>query len=166
MQPPSGGTEVVRALKPTMAFYRFLYDTVGEDWVWTQRRLIGAVELLATIHQPEIDIRVLWVHGVPAGFAELFFPEDRDVGIHYFGLMPEFIGWGLGRYFLDWTVRHAWQKGASRLWVNTCDLDHPRALAGYEAAGFLVYDREESREALLEGMTLPQHVGDRPLEPP
>ena len=166
LQPPMAGTEIVRVLAPTAAFYRFLYDTVGGGWVWTQRRLLSDEELVAAVRDPSIDIRVLWLHGTPAGYSELRAFEDGEMAIWYFGLMPEFIGQGLGRYFLDWTVRHAWRRSPSRLWVHTCDLDHPRALAGYEAAGFQLFDREEASEVLLEGMALPQHVAGRTLNPP
>ncbi|MEM7045091.1 MAG: N-acetyltransferase, partial [Pseudomonadota bacterium] len=32
--------EVRRAVRPTVAFYRYLYDTVGGDWSWAGRRLM------------------------------------------------------------------------------------------------------------------------------
>jgi len=163
LQPPGSGIEVVRALEPTVSFYRYLYDTVGADWLWTRRRLLDDADLAAIIRDPGVDIRVLWCHGVPAGFAELDVREAPDVELAYFGLIPEFIGRGLGRYLLDWAVRHAWTRGAGRLWVHTCDLDHPRAVATYEAAGFELYDRDECEETVMEGMALPAHAAERPV---
>ena len=165
-QPPCEGTEIVRALAPTLAFYRFLYSGVGGPWVWWSRGHMPDDELSAIIGDPLTDIRVLWVHGVPAGYAELDGRKGDDVELAYFGLMPEFIGRGLGAYLLDWTVRHAWRRPIRRFWVHTCDLDHPRAFAGYEKAGFELFDREDGYEYLLEGMTLPQHVADRAIEKP
>ena len=166
LQPPLDGVEIVRSLEPTVSFYRFLYGTVGGSWLWSQRRLVPDEELLAAIRDPAVDLRVLWLHGTPAGYSELRSFDDGEMAIWYFGLMPEFIGKGLGRYFLDWTVRHAWRHGPRRLWVHTCDLDHPRALDGYITAGFEVFDKEEAHELVLNGMEIPQHVAGRAIEPP
>jgi len=165
VQPPMPGLEVVRALHPTLSFYRYLYDAVGGPWVWTKRRLMAEDELRAIIEDERVDIRVLWRPGVPAGYAELDFCGGDDVELAYFGLLPAFIGQRLGRYLLDWSVRHAFFKGARRLWVHTCDLDHPRALDAYIEAGFEPFDREEGEELLIEGMALPAHAADRTVRP-
>lgn len=165
LQPPVQGTEVVRAIAPPVHFYRYLYDTVGAGWLWNRRRLMGDEALAAIVQAPAIDIRVLWLHGVPAGFAELDFSDFPDVGMSLFGLMPEFIGQRLGPWFLDWAIRHAFHKGATRFHLNTCDLDHPKALATYEAAGLEAYDRAEAFETLIEGMALPAHARNRPVLP-
>ena len=36
--PPRGDLSIVQAVRPTVSFYRYLYDTVGEPWLWTDRR--------------------------------------------------------------------------------------------------------------------------------
>lgn len=164
-QPPLPGTAIVRALAPTVHFYRYLYDTVGGPWLWTRRRLIDDAALASLIGAPTTDLRVLWLHGVPAGYVELDFADHPDVKIAYFGLMPEFTGKGLGPYLLDWAIRHGFAAGAARLHLDTCDLDHPKALATYEAAGFVAYDRSESLETLLDGTSLPAHARDKPILP-
>jgi GNAT superfamily N-acetyltransferase len=165
VQPSVPGTEIVRALEPTVHFYRYLYDTVGAPWLWNRRRLLDDATLARQIRAPTTDLRVLWVHGVPAGYVELDFADLPDVAIAYFGLVPEFTGRGLGPYLLDWTIRHGFAKGAGRLHLNTCDLDHPKALRTYEAAGFQAYDRTESFETLLDDMTLPAHAQGKPILP-
>ena len=58
----------------------------------------------------------------------------------YFGLFPAFIGKGLGKYLLAWALDRAWSFNPRRVWVHTCDLDHPAALPNYLRAGFTVYD--------------------------
>ena len=165
LQPPLPGTEIVRALSPTVHFYRYLYDTVGDPWLWNRRRLMDDATLASLIQAPTTDLRVLWVHGVPAGYVELDFADLPDVNIAFFGLVPEFTGQGLGPYLLDWTIRHGFAKGAGRLHLNTCDLDHPKALRTYEAAGFEAYDRTETFETLLKGMELPAHARHKPILP-
>jgi hypothetical protein len=80
---------------------------------------------------------VLHAGGVPAGYAEFNRKNLPVMAIAYFGLMPDFIGRGLGKYFLNWAVDHAWSyDGVERVTVDTCSLDHPRALSSYQRAGF------------------------------
>jgi GNAT superfamily N-acetyltransferase len=165
LQPPVDGTEIVRALMPPVHFYRYLYDTVGGPWLWNRRRMMADADLEAIVQASTVDLRVLWVHGVPAGYTELDFAEQPDVNLAFFGLMPDFTGLGLGPWLLDWTVRHAFGKGATRLHLNTCDLDHPKALQTYEAAGFEAYDQSSSFEILLDGMSLPAHARHKPVMP-
>jgi GNAT superfamily N-acetyltransferase len=139
--PPRAGIEVRRAVRPTVGFYRFLYDAIGRDWLWYERTLLTDAQLAATIHDPKVEVNVLWAEGVPAGLAELDSREAPDIELAYFGIVSEFIGQGLGRLLLDWAVHHAWRSQPRRFWVHTCDLDHPRALGVYQKAGFRIYDR-------------------------
>jgi len=156
LAPPRAGLEIRAAHRPTVSFYRYLYDTIGEDWTWVVRRLLSDAELRALLDDPAVEVNVLWADGVPAGLAELDRRLSPDVELAYFGLLPDFIGQGLGRWLLDWTIRHAWRTGARRLWVHTCDLDHPRALGVYRKSGFRVYDRRLEQLLLPEGMRPPE----------
>jgi GNAT superfamily N-acetyltransferase len=149
---PRPGLEIRLARRPSVAFYRFLYAAVGEPWTWTVRRWLSDAELRAILDDPRIEVNVLWADGVPAGYVELDRREPPDVEIAYFGLMPEFIGRGLGAYLLDWAIRHAWRARPRRLWLHTCDLDHPRALAFYQKLGFRIYDRRTTEAVLPPDM--------------
>ena len=113
--PPRDGLAVVHARKPTVAYYRFLYDAVGRDYDWTSRKKLCDAELAALLNDPRLEVHVLMAEGVPAGFAELDRRFDGEIELVQFGLMPEFIGQGLGRYFLQWTTtrRGATDPGAS-----------------------------------------------------
>jgi GNAT superfamily N-acetyltransferase len=141
LPPPRTGIEVRRAIRPTIGFYRYLYDAIGAEWTWYERKLLRDVELAAIIHDPGVEVNVLWADGVPAGLAELDFREPPGVELAYFGVLPDFIGQGLGRFLLNWAVHHVWRGRPRRFWVHTCDLDHPRALGVYQKAGFRIYDR-------------------------
>jgi len=141
--PPHGTkTALLRARRPTIAFYRFLYDTVGEPWLWYERRAMDDATLNAIIRDDGVEIYVLYVDGVPAGFAELDRRAGTEIELAYFGLMPEFIGRGLGRFLLTWAIDTAWSHEPERLWVNTNSLDHPKALALYQRCGFRPYKQE------------------------
>ncbi|MEW6281673.1 MAG: GNAT family N-acetyltransferase [Candidatus Eremiobacterota bacterium] len=134
------GTSVMRSEEPTASFYRFLYHTVGEPWHWLDRRQLSDDELLSRL--ADAELYVLYDRGTPAGYSELV-PRGPEVKLEYFGLMPEFVGRGLGGWFLEWTVRRAWNREAvSRVWVHTCTLDHPAALPLYRKVGFQIYDRK------------------------
>lgn len=142
---PRPGLLALHARMPTVGYYRFLYDAVGSPWQWVSRKKKSDDELKQIIHDPSVELHVLHVEGVPAGFVELDRRFAEEVEIGQFGLVPEFIGQGLGRYFLRWAVECAWRTAPKRVWLHTCDKDHPRALPNYLAAGFAVY-REEWKE--------------------
>jgi GNAT superfamily N-acetyltransferase len=137
--PPRAGLTVVHARKPTLAYYRFLYDGVGRDYDWTGRKKLSDADLVALLHDRRLEVHVLMVEGVPAGFAELDRRVEREIELVYFGLMPEFIGQGLGKYFLQWTIDQAWSYAPRRFWLHTCTKDHPAALPNYLTAGFGIY---------------------------
>jgi len=134
-QPP-GALALVRADPPTVSFYRYLYDTVGEPWLWHERRRMGDAELAAAVADPRVEVYVLYVSGTPAGYIEIDRREAPVADLAYFGLVPEFIGLKLGPWLLDWGIRRAWQDGTTILLVNTCTFDHPKALPLYRSMGF------------------------------
>ncbi len=136
---------LLRAERPSLAFYRYLYNAVGEPWRWYERNAMRDDKLEAIVTDDQVEIYVPYVGGVPAGYAELDFRQMPNVELAYFGLIPAFIGRGLGRWLLDWAIDTAWSRNPSRLWVNTCTLDHPTALSVYQKAGFTPYDQRTIR---------------------
>ena len=148
--PPAGKLAIFRAEQPTVSFYRYMYDTVGEPWTWTDRRQLTDDELTAIIHDPDVAIYVLYVAGVPAGFVELDGRVEGAVELTYVGLVPEFVSRGLGGYLLDWAVSAAWLMAPKRVWLHTCSLDHPSALPMYQRAGFVPYDQQIETVAALD----------------
>lgn len=142
-KPPALKLAVLKAENISVAYYRFLYAEVGRDWTWYERRGVADADLAVQIQDPQVDVFVLHVGGQPAGYVEL----DRrrlpdEVEIRFFGLMAGFIGRGLGPWLLDWGVREAWRHAPRRLCVNTCSLDHPKALALYQRIGFAAVSQE------------------------
>jgi GNAT superfamily N-acetyltransferase len=140
--PPREGLAVVHARRPTVAYYRFLYDALGRDYGWPRCKKLSDAELAALLNDPRLEVHVLIAEGVPAGFAELDRRVDGEIKLAQFGLMPEFIGQGLGRYFLQWSIDRAWRYGPRGWWLHTCTQDHPEALPKYLKAGFAAYKEE------------------------
>ena len=145
--PPAGasqnlpdGVEVVRLDPVQVEAYRYLYESVGRNYNWVDRTLMSDEQLKTLIEPTSIEVHVLQVDDQPAGFCELSFAVPAEVELVYFGLFPRVIGRGLGRAFLNWTIRYVFDRGSARFWLHTCDLDHPAALPNYQRSGFEVYD--------------------------
>ncbi|MBF2761424.1 MAG: GNAT family N-acetyltransferase [Ectothiorhodospiraceae bacterium AqS1] len=139
----------LRALDPPVSFYRYLYNTVGAKWYWYERRELTDDALEDIIRDPLVEILVPYCRGVPAGYVELDCRCEKEVKIAYFGLIPEFIGKGIGPSLLDRAIRSAFagndrRSKPERLWLHTCTLDHPAALSVYLRAGFSICGRKEA----------------------
>jgi GNAT superfamily N-acetyltransferase len=145
---PRDGLTVVQAQSPTVPYYRFLYEAVGKEYYWLSRRKLPDAELAEIIHNPLNDLHVLHVEGTPAGFAELDCRKQNEVELVQFGLMPDFIGQGLGKWFLQWTIDKVWSHQPKRFWLHTCTLDHDAALPTYKKAGFIQFKQEDIHREL------------------
>jgi ribosomal protein S18 acetylase RimI-like enzyme len=141
--PPALKLAVLRAEAISVPFYRYLYNTVGAPWLWYERRLLSDADLDTVIRHPDVDVFVLYAGGEPAGYAELDRRAMPDIELVFFGLMPHFIGRKLGPWLLHWVIDAAWAREPQRLWLHTCNLDHPRAIAHYQRAGFVPFKQEQ-----------------------
>ncbi len=142
---PRAGLSVIYAQTPSVPYYRFLYNAVGEDYRWLSRRVLSDAELATIIKHPLVELHVLYAEGTPVGFAELDRRQAGEIELVQFGIMPAFHGQGLGTWFLQWVIDKAWSYGPKRFWLHTCTLDHPRALPMYQKAGFLLFKQEDIR---------------------
>jgi prephenate dehydrogenase len=149
---PDAGWRLERMRSCPAVFYRFLYREVGRPWHWIDRLPWPDERIRAHVDSPAIELWLLTHETVPAGFAELERAADGSVEIVYFGLLPDFIGRRVGRAFLAAVLDRAWEGATTRVWVHTCTLDHPRALATYLDGGFVAV-REEPYTARLESAT-------------
>lgn len=146
--PPREELTVLHVRTPSVPYYRFLYNAVGKEYHWLSRRKLSDDQLAAILNDPLNEVHVLHVDGSPAGFAELDRRQPDEVELVQFGLMSDFIGQGLGSWFLQWTVDKVWSGRPKRFWLHTCTLDHPAALSTYKKAGFVEYKQEEIRREL------------------
>jgi GNAT superfamily N-acetyltransferase len=150
--PPNARLE--RVVDISADFSKFLYRSVGSGWNWTDRLPLTRGQWDAILRTPGSETWVLWLDGSPAGYIELAGrrgPEGSEVEILYFGLFPEFLGRGLGGALLAEGIGQAWQLDnrwqgflpVRRVWVHTCSLDGPAALANYVSRGMRVFKTEE-----------------------
>ncbi len=140
---PPGKVSILRAENPPIHFYRYLYDLVGGPWNWMSRKRLSDADLSALIHAPQTQLYVLHIGGVPAGMGEIDGTRPPVAEIRFFGLAPEFIGLGFGRYFLANIVDLAWATNPDEVRIETCTLDHPAALPLYQKFGFAVFDQQK-----------------------
>ncbi|WP_166829742.1 GNAT family N-acetyltransferase [Thalassoroseus pseudoceratinae] len=143
LEPPRDGLTVIHAVNPSVPYYRFLYNAVGENYRWLSRRKLSDEELTEIIHDPLDDVLVLHLDGTPIGFAEICRREPANIELVQFGLMPDWHGQGIGSWFLRWVIDKIWQGSPQRFWLHTCTFDHPAALAMYQKAGFVLYDEKQ-----------------------
>jgi GNAT superfamily N-acetyltransferase len=140
--PAVGSMRLERAVHPPASFYRYLYREVGRAYRWTDRLNWTDDQVRAHLARDAISLWIMYSEGSPAGYFELERHPDGSTEIAYFGLLPEFIGRGLGKVMLSEAVDRAWQTDATRVWLHTCSLDDPAALPNYLSRGFTPFKEE------------------------
>jgi GNAT superfamily N-acetyltransferase len=125
---------------------RFLYVAVGGPWAWIDKLVWSEEQWREYAESEQVRTFVGSYDASPAGYYELRRDDQGGVEIAYFGLLPTFLGRGLGGALLTHALEAAWQMNPQRVWVHTCTLDHPAALANYQARGMTIY-RVESHQA-------------------
>lgn len=133
------GFDVMKCLLPLPEYNRFFYVHVGKAWQWRTRLEWSRERWLAYLDREALQTWVGYLHGTPVGYFELEMQDEQDVELAYFGLLPQFVGQRLGGLLLSKAIESAWKMGGKRVWLHTCTLDHPYALANYQARGFQIY---------------------------
>ena len=141
-RPPLSELAVFRVKQPSLPFSRFLYNEVGQPWLWYERRAMADADLQEILCHEKVHVYVLYRGGEPAGYVELDYRQKNEVEVAFFGRLPWHIGSGSGPWFLEWAVNTAWTDKPKKLIVNTCNLDHPKAIIVYQQAGFRPYRQE------------------------
>ena len=128
---------------PQWELNRFLYQLVGAPWQWHAKLRWSDEQWRAWAENPDLRTFIGWHSGTIAGYYELHRQAAGNVEIAYFGLAPRFIGKGLGGDLLSRCIADAWSWDARRVWVHTCSLDHPSALANYQSRGLRIFAEDQ-----------------------
>jgi GNAT superfamily N-acetyltransferase len=142
VRPMSRPLQLVRIERPDLTAYRDLFRRIGTEWLWFSRLVMADETLRGILESPDVEVYVLREGRRDIGLLELDFRTPGDCELAFFGLVPEAIGSGLGRYLMDQALARAWARPIRRLWVHTCTFDHPSAVAFYTRSGFRVYALE------------------------
>jgi GNAT superfamily N-acetyltransferase len=135
---------------------RDTWTRIGAPHGWTRRAKWSDDEWLTRLAPPEVRGFLALIGGEVAGYLELEADRDGNVGIAFFGLVPEFVGKGFGGAFLTAATKLAWSLTSAggtprkRVWLQTSSRDHPNALPNYEARGFRIFRRERRSVDLTE----------------
>ena len=156
---PKPDYELLLAEAITPEYARFLFATVGRDWHWQSRLPWTHGRWQQHLARTSVAVFIAYRAGAPVGYFELNVGDDRAnddraasdgaVELVFFGLMPGNSGSGLGGHLLADAVERARKLGSGRVWVHTCDHDHPHALANYQARGFRVFKVEDAEEQIV-----------------
>ena len=136
--PMGQNVALIRAKEPPVGYFLYLYGAVGAEYEWTDRFAETEAAQRAFVHDPKVELFTMLVDGWPGGFFVLDTRVAETCDLAYFGLLPEAHGRGLGKWLLATAVAMGWEReGVRRMTVNTCSLDHPRALPLYQKLGTL-----------------------------
>ena len=156
---PPGAWTLRRVETPALDWFRDLYRRVGEEWLWFSRLQMTDAELAAIIHSPLVEVYALVQDGRDEGLLELDFREAGHCELVFFGVTAKLIGSGAGRWLMNRALELMWSRPVARVWVHTCTLDHPAAVAFYQRSGFRPFRRQVEIEddPRLDG-TVPRDV--------
>lgn len=154
------GVRIERVEYPSPELARWLYSVVGGPWRWYERLSWTHQQWANELAEAGSEIWLLSYKGTPAGYCQLAAHIETSGGVPateteilYFGLLDIARGQGIGKIFLQTMIQRAWDLGqrhplpaVQRVWVHTCTLDGPYALANYRARGMTVYGNHTEKE--------------------
>ncbi len=139
-------------LTPNPTEYLNLYKSIGEPWGWTGRLLLTEQALSEKLNDPSNEVWLFKLDGQLKGYFEIDRSEEGKAELVYLGLLPEEIGKGYGKSFLDAAIATA-AKNNNQVWLHTCEHDHPKALASYVNAGFEIVSESIEEEYYPKGFS-------------
>ncbi|RLD66215.1 MAG: N-acetyltransferase [Bacteroidetes bacterium] len=128
--------------------YKLRYHKVGGKWNWANRLIMDDDKLRSLLNDPKNEIYYAYYNNSFVGYFELDC-HQKDVELVYFGLLPEFMGKGLGKLLMQSVLQRANQHQTQRLWLHTCEFDSPQALNFYIKNGFIIYDEKIEDQLII-----------------
>jgi GNAT superfamily N-acetyltransferase len=118
---------------------------IGAAYSWKSARRTEGEWAVWFAEHPDRTFWLLSFEGEPAGMVTCDLHPGGEAEIATFGLLPEFVGKGLGGFALTLGVQQAWALAPSvnRVWLHTSTWDHPRALPNYHRRGFRTFKTEQ-----------------------
>ena len=147
-EPDTHPYQLLKVKHPLPELNRFLYATVGASCMWYMRLPWKWQQWHDYVARKSIETWVAYQGATPIGYFELEKQSRGSTEIAYFGLIPEFVGQGLGRQLLQDAINKAWETADNRIWLHTCTLDHDNALPNYLNRGFKVFKEEDFEDMI------------------
>ena len=122
---------------------KFFYKNVGKNHRWIDRLIWTDLNWIEYVSNKKLFTYVLKEKNEIAGYYELLFYENnKEAEIAYFGILEEYYEKNLGGYLLSEAIKSSFNMGSERVWVHTCSLDHKNALKNYLARGMKNFKSE------------------------
>jgi GNAT superfamily N-acetyltransferase len=116
-----------------------MYRRVGADYEWIDRLRWGDKQWQRWADR--VETHLVELDGRACGYFELELESSNSAKVSIFGLLGEYHGRGIGGHALTAALRRGLEL-RPRVWLTTCTLDGPHALANYEARGMRAFRRE------------------------
>ena len=98
---------------------RSFYDQVGDPWNWHDKRIWSDDAWRAYVARDSLRTFVASYDRALAGYFELSHDAETGVEIAYLGLLPTFVGKGLGGALVTSALEEAWRMEPRRVWLHT-----------------------------------------------
>ena len=141
--------EVKESPEISVEAFLSLYEKVGKNYEWTDQFLKGKEEVGSFLEHDSVKVFQLYFDRSLAGFFVLDFRINKICDLSYFGLIPDYLGNGLGSYMIKYAILTAWNRDIKKMLVNTNTLDHERALTLYKKYGFQIIRVEKHTRILF-----------------
>jgi GNAT superfamily N-acetyltransferase len=138
VEPAPDGYVLRRLGREDATLHRKLYRDIGEPWLWSGLLMKSKGEMEAYLADPKVLSFAAFDGGKAIAMLDLEVSHE-GIEIVYFGLAPAYTGKGAGGWLMAETIRITREAGQSRLWLHTCNFDHPRAISFYQKQGFAIY---------------------------
>ena len=102
---PSEDIFISNSVKPSSRYFFDLYKAVGGDYEWTDKFELPTSEIDFFLCHPLVRMFTFFKDGWTAGFFMLDYRVTGICDLAYFGLVPEAIGFGYGKYMLKVAVK-------------------------------------------------------------
>ena len=130
--------------KKNININKFFYRQVGKDHFWRDRLLWSDNEWKKYVNNKYLETGILKINDNLVGFYEQEFHKDKnEMELINMGILKEYQGQKLGSFLLKHIIYNTFDRGAERLRVHTCSLDHKYALNNYLSKGLSIYREEE-----------------------
>ena len=123
---------------------KFFYREIGKKHRWVDRLSWSNETWINYLSNKNLHTCVLKKNDDLVGYYEkIYYEENNEFEIAYFGIMEEYIGKGYGGYLLSEALENCLKEKVKRIWVHTCSLDHENAIKNYLARGMKLYKEEK-----------------------
>jgi ribosomal protein S18 acetylase RimI-like enzyme len=148
----------IRPINNDPAINHMFFLLVGLPWSWYSRLLWTPQDYRLHFRKKEVSTYLAFSGKSLAGYFELEKSDSSGMEIKYVGLLPRYTGKGLGGYLISHAVESAFITGIERVWLHTCNNDHPQAIRSYKKRGFKTYKVIEEVEKVPEENELMESV--------